>query len=128
MTTIGFKHTAETRAKMSAAAMGHTFSDETRAKMSAAKRGELGSNWKGDNAGYVAAHERARKVLAGQPCAHADDTCEGRLEAAFNHDTLPEFVKVDAHSGFPYSPRPEDYLPLCKSHHGRYDSAVPQTP
>jgi hypothetical protein len=37
-------HSAETRAKISAAQKGRTLSTETRAKMSAAKTGKTGSN------------------------------------------------------------------------------------
>ena len=108
------------REKQSAAGMGHPVSAETRAKIGAAQLGDRNRNWKGDDAGYVAHHLRHRKVLP-RVCAHADDSCNGPLQAAFNHDTPPEFVKVDPGSGLLYSQRPEDYLRLCQSHHKRYD-------
>lgn len=99
---------------------GRTFPPEHRARIAAAKRGERNQNWQGDNIGYRGAHNRVARALAGQPCAHADDTCHGRMEIALRHDTPSEFVKLDP-AGC-YSPRVEHYLRLCHSHHVRYDT------
>ena len=135
---------AEHRAKLAAAQRGGTFTAEHKAKLSAAQRGrkrgphtaatkakisvaiaalhgELSASWSGDDVGYFGAHHRHGKVLTGQPCALADDTCKGPIQCAFNHDAPAEFVKWDADKG-PYSPRVEDYLCLCASHHKRYDA------
>lgn len=108
------------RAKVSAASRGRKHTAETKAKMSVAQRGELNGNWKGDDICSTNAHYRHRKVLP-KVCARADGTCKGRIEAAFNHDTPAEFVRVDPATGSPYSIRPEDYMALCHSHHVRYD-------
>ena len=116
----GRKHSAETKAKMSAALRRRYEDPAAREKTGAASRGELGYWWKGTDVKYRAAHMRPRKVLLGEPCAHADETCKGRLEVAFRHDTPPEHVKTDPR-GFPYSTRTEDYMSLCASHHRRYD-------
>lgn len=125
-----FEDPAE-RAKIGAANKGRTPSAETRAKLSAANRRRYenpaarektaAARWQGDDIGYDAAHVRARKALAGQPCSHADHTCKSRLEVALRHDTPAKYVKVDAPTGRRYSPRPEDYMRLCQSHHARYD-------
>lgn len=100
---------------------GHVHSDEAKAKISAASRGKLGNAWRGDDILYSAAHHRHQKALAGQPCAREDATCRGRIHAALNHDTPPEFIKVDPATGLRYSTRAVDYLPLCSSHHFRWD-------
>ena len=123
----GQKCSQETKERMSARQRGklncnwgRTTPVETRAKMSAASLGELGPNWQGADIGYRAAHYRARGALIGHSCAHADGSCSGSPEAAFNHDTPPEFVKVDER-GLLFSARFGDYIPLCQAHHGRYD-------
>lgn len=149
MPTGVYVRTEETKAKLSAALRGRIPSEETKAKLSAAARrryqdpaereklsllkrcelnpnwgrgGELNPSWRGDDIGSAAAHKRHRKALADQPCAHADETCKGRMEVSFNHDTPVEFVKIDPDG--PYSPRTEDYVRLCQSHHYRYDNEV----
>ena len=135
----GRRHSDETKAKMAAAGRrryedpaerakigavhkGVPKSPQTRARMSAATQGEGNSQWRGDAIGYDAAHKRAKRVLPAA-CAHADKTCKGILEVAFKHDTHTEFVKIDPATGYRYSPRPEDYMRLCASHHRLYDDA-----
>ena len=121
MPRIGFKHSDETKAKLSAAKLGSKHTPEAKAKIGAAltgRAGELNHGWKGDDIGYSAVHYRAKQVLP-NVCAHADGTCKGGLECAFKYDTSEEFVRVD-HRGC-YSARVEDYMRLCQSHHARYD-------
>ena len=110
---LGRTLTDEHKAKIGAANLGSRHTPEAKAKMSAAR-------WKGDAIKYEAAHVRARKSLVDEPCAHADDTCKGVLQAAFKHDPPSEFVKQGPDERY-YSARPEDYTPLCASHHKRYD-------
>lgn len=102
---------------------GQVLSPAHVAAIVAANSGERGCSWKGDAILYSAAHHRAQKAVAGQPCAFADATCKGKLQGAFNHDTSAEYIKVDPTTGCRFSSRIEDYLPLCASHHRRYDIA-----
>ena len=66
-------------------------------------------NWAGDDPSYRALHGRVRKErgpASEQVCLHADDTCEGRMNwANISH----EYRDV------------QDFMPLCQSHHIRYD-------
>lgn len=70
--------------------------------------------WAGDEVGYRGLHSRVcreRGAAATHPCAHADGTCKGRIEwANISH----EYLGV------------EDFMPLCQSHHFRYDKAAGQ--
>lgn len=136
---------AETRARISAAKMGHEVTPEARAKFSASvsraligrpvaevtrariaakQAGENGHNWQGDQVGYSGIHERARVALP-LSCAHADTTCAGKLEVALRRDAAGP-LREDRR-GF-YSPRIEDYFRLCRSHHNRYDGKRPPAP
>lgn len=45
MTTVGYRHTPETRAKMSSASRRRWADPSEHEKMSAARRGELGPGW-----------------------------------------------------------------------------------
>jgi hypothetical protein len=117
--------------------MTHTVSPEGRAKLRAAwtpdrkarvaakLTGPLGPNWAGDDVGYTGAHFRARALLAGRPCQQEDETCKGPVEAALNHAAPADHLRTPPegtrYAGHVYSPDPEDYMPLCRSHHMRYD-------
>lgn len=75
---------------------------------------------------YGGAHQRHRKALAHLPCAHADESCKGRIHCALRAETSPERLTYNAANKCWYSPRTEDYMPLCASHHRRYDFAHPR--
>lgn len=66
-------------------------------------------NWSGDGVGYGGLHIRVRKVR-GTPdsysCRHADDTCKGPMDWA---NISGKYRGVD------------DFVPLCRSHHIRFD-------
>ena len=136
---------AEQRAKVSTALMGHPCSPETRAKIAARHRGRslsmehraklsavrLGhpvssatrskiaaANFKGDAVGYGQAHDRAHAALP-KVCAHCG--APARLDAALRHDAPPEHLKRDESRGCLYSPHPEDYIRLCRCCHWTYD-------
>ncbi|HXJ26380.1 MAG TPA: NUMOD3 domain-containing DNA-binding protein [Streptosporangiaceae bacterium] len=119
---------AETRAKISAALAGRPKSAETRARMSAAKMGHEPSigQWKGEGIHYSGAHYRAGLVLP-MECAHADGSCLGVLDIAFRHADAPAaLVRDDDPRGRYYAGDPLDgYMRLCRSHHRRYDRALP---
>lgn len=79
-----------------------------------------------DRVGYRAAHTRHRALLAGQPCAHQDESCSTgeKIEVALRHDTNPWHLLggVGQCSGLHFSLDAGDYLPLCAYHHRRYDA------
>lgn len=82
-----------------------------------------GRPWREDVT-YTAVHRRLKSVLP-QLCAVADDTCKGRVESAFRHDAAPsKHRRYDTAMRRWYSVRVEDYVPLCRSHHIRYDRGV----
>lgn len=73
--------------------------------------GPANVRWIGDAVGYDGLHDRVhvrRGKAANYPCAHADETCKGPMHwANISH----EYKGVD------------DFMPLCQSHHIRYDRA-----
>lgn len=114
---------ADVRAKISATTRGRVKSAETRARMSAAKMGHAPSigQWKGEDVRYSGVHYRAN---LDNPliCALADGTCKGLLEMALRHDAQPALMRHDDRRGLYYVGDPQDgYLCLCRSHHRRYD-------
>lgn len=73
---------------------------------------------------YGAVHTRARLALRGLPCAMADDTCSGRLEASLREDAPKEWLRVDPDTGrkfFSGLDARDGYQRLCASHHRRED-------
>lgn len=66
-------------------------------------------HWAGDAIGYGGLHNRVRQSrgpAAQHDCSHADETCKGPMHwASISH----EYRGV------------EDFMPLCQSHHYRYD-------
>jgi len=68
-------------------------------------------NWAGEDVGYVGLHGRVRSVRGSaedHACAQADVTCRGPMHwANISH----EYIDT------------EDFMPLCQSHHFRYDRA-----
>jgi hypothetical protein len=76
--------------------------------------------------GSVGYHTTHTRRLNGKASDHTCSFCgEPARDWAFNHDTPPEFVRTDpktGHPGHPFSSRGEqDYLPLCRRCHLRYD-------
>ena len=70
--------------------------------------------------GYTASHIRVYKAkgrAADHLCAHCGDPAE---QWAYTHSDPHELTSPE---GFPYSPDPEHYMPLCRSCHKRYDLA-----
>jgi hypothetical protein len=85
-------------------------------------RREQTSQWKGDDISYRGAHGRL-KAERGRPteCSLCGQT-DGWLEWALVHE--PEVVKVQVGgvgNGMRYSPRPSDYIAVCRPCHRRYD-------
>jgi hypothetical protein len=76
--------------------------------------------WVGDTIGYGGMHDRVRRVLQGQPCSLADTSCKGPIHAALIHGRGTKQEMRDGAMRW-YSTRVEDYVPLCDSHHVRYD-------
>lgn len=83
---------------------------------------------------YTAFHRRARKELANDPCAEADDSCRGPLQVSFRHDAPEEFVRwtLGGRVNRPWKLIPyyvgvvrDGYVRMCISHHSRYDKEEP---
>jgi hypothetical protein len=121
-----------TRAAISAAKKGRPngikgrpVSLETRSKISAANSGEGNGSWRGDKAGYVAVHERARKVLP-KECAFCGSTesleCALKKEATGPLKTQ-EMLVAGVMRTLRFSTRIDDYMRLCRPCHRRYDLA-----
>jgi hypothetical protein len=73
--------------------------------------GAESGKWIGDDVQYFGLHSRVRRArgpASWYPCTHADETCRGLMEwANISHEYLPDV---------------NDFMPLCSSHHRRYDS------
>lgn len=123
---MGHEVTAETRIKIgravSAALVGRRVSPETRRRIAAAQAGDRGRNWRGDQVGYGGAHKRHRAVLP-KECAHCGKT-DGRLDVALRHDAPNDRLIWCPKRGRWYSVQAEDYLRLCRSCHVRYDRGL----
>lgn len=68
-------------------------------------------HWVGDDVGYQGLHTRLQKgrgPASAHACSHADETCKGPLDWA---NVSGEYRGT------------EDFFPLCRSHHIRYDRA-----
>ncbi|MBS1863036.1 MAG: hypothetical protein JSS68_15145 [Actinobacteria bacterium] len=94
---------------------GHTRScgclrRETTAITGRANKGEGSGNWKGDNVGYIGAHER----IVAQKGSAKDHMCSepGCSRRAYDWS-------YRLHEGF--STVPDDYRPLCRSCHVKLD-------
>lgn len=98
-------------------------SAETKARMSAAKMGHPATKWQTQAVvGYQGVHYRVRTILV-QACVRADETCKGRIEAALRHGLPTELLRYDKRYGTYYigNPAIDGYTPMCQSHHSRYD-------
>lgn len=115
----GVPKSPEHRAKIAAARRGTTLSIETKRKLSLARLGNTYGS-KGDAAGYVAMHARARAVLP-TSCAHCGAT--EHLEVALRHDGSPSSRRLGTHGSkqIAFSIKTEDYLRLCRGCHRVYD-------
>lgn len=79
------------------------------------------ANWRGDQIGYKPAHARVKR-LRGPASAHACEHCGApATDWAYNHQDPNERTAAD---GYPYSTRPEFYIPLCKGCHKPFDVAT----
>jgi transposase-like protein len=96
----GKKLSLETRKKMSEARKGFRHSPETRLKIG--RKGELSSNYKGDEAGYNAQHIRAEKdyplpLGICELCGKKRATVRMRMDHTLL-PYLPELVAIGCHS------------------------------
>lgn len=83
-------------------------------------------NWKGDEAGYSAVHERLNRTrgkASGFPCAHC-----GKPAVDWAYDNADPNPKFGVRHGYrlAYSTDPERYLPLCRLCHSKHDENVPK--
>lgn len=85
-------------------------------------RGNATSQWKGDDIQYRTAHNRLASRRGRPTRCDLCGTTSGWLEWALKHE--PEMKKLQiggVGDGMYYSPRPDDYIPLCRACHRRYD-------
>lgn len=123
-------YSPEHRAAISAAKKGRSngregaqLTPETRSKIGRANAGASNGQWKADEIGYVAMHERVRKLI-GSVCSHCG--AQRRLEAALRADAVGP-IKTDLmmvagrDRVVRYSTNPADHFALCVPCHRRYD-------
>lgn len=103
---------------------GHKMSETAKVKIRMANSGERNKNWKGNKVGYVALHERVRKMLV-RVCTHCKTT--EKIEAALSHEAQSlktDIMKVNGKDRIVrYSTDIDDYFPLCRPCHKQYDCA-----
>lgn len=72
--------------------------------------------------GYLAAHDRvyrARGIATAHPCV----SCPAQAKDwALRKDAGTR--QIDPGTGYAFSPDPDDYQPMCRSCHSRYDRAA----
>lgn len=79
--------------------------------------------WKYDEIGYATAHDRARAVHGGKPCAFCGSTENPNV--AYRHNATHRLMADRPRSApLPYSPDPDDYIPLCAKCHTEYDKSA----
>lgn len=76
-------------------------------------------NWRGDQAGYGAIHDRLR-IERGRASEHSCDEC-GRQALDWTYDYGDSDERVDQQEGHVYSLSPEHYRPMCRACHIRQD-------
>jgi hypothetical protein len=93
---------------------GTHFSSATEFKLGE-NAGELNNRWASDEVGYSGLHLRVRQVrgpASDRECLYQDGTCKGPIQwANISH----EYWDIS------------DFMPLCQSHHVRYDRAYAQS-
>ena len=109
----GSKHSPEWNAKISASRKGQRKTPEHRKALGDAQR------LPDEQLTYGAVHFRMRREHPADHCESADDTCSTKFQYALLHDTPEDHLRRDNYGVF--SIHREDYIPLCGSHHGRYD-------
>lgn len=82
-----------------------------------------------DVIGYGSAHDRVRKAR-GHARTHLCVTCGGSAtDWALKKDApTRRIAQAGPSAGYPFSPNPGDYQPMCRSCHGSYDRDVPWRP
>lgn len=82
-------------------------------------RGADNPGWKGDECGYVAAHNRVRRAK-GRPSQHLCGCGKAAQDWALINFETP-FTETVNGCVVPYSPDPDDYKAMCKKCHKRMD-------
>jgi len=95
--------------------------DITRGRQSIA--GDRNPMWKGNSAGYSAAHWRVAAAY-GRPSEHPCAECgASATDWSLQHDADPSTLRTELIDGWPhwYSLDIDAYVPRCKKCHGAYD-------
>ena len=75
--------------------------------------------WKGDNVSYAGAHDRV-ETSRGKAGGHLCEFCGvAARDWAFNHESAKGPI---LYGDRPYSPNPNDYIPLCVPCHRKWDA------
>lgn len=83
------------------------------------RSGPLNAAWKGDDAGYAAAHLRMSRQPRPPACEQCGTT-DGRFEWALKPD-VPAGSLLRSSKGYRYSTDPSHYANLCKACHNNLD-------
>lgn len=87
-------------------------------------RGEQSRQWRGDDAGYVAVHDRIRRQR-GLPTEYPCADCGGPAKQwAYDHKDPNERIAIDHGKPKPYSTDVSRYQPLCLRCHRRLDHSI----
>lgn len=126
---VGFRHTSESKAKMSSSLKGHPVSELQREKISQTLMGHPVSEESrkrmskphktDDEIGYSGIHHRLRKLFQGKSCYVCGS--KDQIQVALKHQA--ENVRIGA-NGFRFSVNLDDYFPLCVTHHRQYDLGI----
>lgn len=110
--------------KVAAVHRGAPKSDAQRAKIAATLKGRYAGaangNWNGEDCGYAAVHQRAKRVLP-RVCSHCGAT-EGRLDCALRRDAPIDSIRTSPQGRYSVAWPPDlAYFRLCKKCHATYD-------
>ena len=100
--------------------LGFKHSIETLKKKSEAQKGSKGSNWRGDNVGYVGIHQWLRKNY-GKPCICENKDCVYPRKGAKKILLKPFRFEWALIKGKEMKRKRENFIQLCLACHRKYD-------
>lgn len=106
----GFKHTEETKRKLSIALSNRTRSDEYRKNISLSKLGDKNGMWRGENVGYQALHTWIRKYW-GKARFCGNDKCLSKNPKVFDWANVTGIYTRDK----------KNWIQLCRGCHIKLD-------
>ncbi len=103
----------ETKRKIGNANKGKHHTEETKRKLSEMNKGKNHPNWKGENAGYCALHDRVKN---NKPKPEICDICHQKIDK--NGSVKLELSNIKNHQ---YTDNPDDYQWVHNGCHQKYD-------